>query len=51
MGFAWLGDGKGSERDGKRGGKRENFEVGEGCGVPASDEREAPPPQPRFSPT
>lgn len=27
-GFAWLGDGKGSEGDGKRGGKRENLKLG-----------------------
>jgi hypothetical protein len=48
-GFARLRDERGVKEMGK-GTVRGKLEVGEGCGVPASNKREAAPPQPRVSP-
>jgi hypothetical protein len=49
-GFALLRDERGV-KEMEKGAVRGKLEVEEGCGVPASDKREAPPPQPRVSPT
>jgi hypothetical protein len=48
--FARLRDERGVKEMEKGAVRRENLKSGEGCGVPAFDEREASPPQPRVFP-